>query len=76
MATARPITQERAARIARAQACSHCLEYSFKKLAVKRAPASHAKDLKTHWIVTRTCGVCGQDQELGLDAEGEVVYGG
>lgn len=75
MAT-RGITQERAVRVARAAACSHCQEYSFKKLTVKRAPASHKHDLKTMWIVNRTCGVCGFEQELGIDGTGEVVYGG
>ncbi len=75
MASSKPITHERASRIARAHACPHCLEYSFKKVTIRRAPASHKKDLKTHWIVARVCGVCGLDQELGLDAEGEIVYG-
>lgn len=76
MASPRPITQERAARISRGHACSQCLEYSFKKVTIRRAPASHKRDLKTYWVVTRVCGVCGLDQELGLDAEGEIVYGG
>lgn len=76
MAPERSISEERAGRVARSHACSHCLEYSFKKVSVKRAPPSHRKDLKTAWIVTRTCGVCGLQQELGIDAEGEIVYGG
>lgn len=71
----RAITSERAERIARSIACSHCLEYSFKKLRVKRAPISHKAELKTAWIATRACGVCGQEQEIGLDAFGEVIYG-
>jgi hypothetical protein len=76
MAAIRIITEERAERIARSIACSHCLEYSFKKLRVRRAPPSHKDDLKTVWIATRTCGVCGHEQEIGLDAHGEVIYGG
>lgn len=75
MPASRTITQERAARVARAHACPHCLEYSFKKVSVKRAPSSHKEDLKTVWVVSRVCGVCGLDQELGLDADGEIVYG-
>ena len=76
MSAGRTITQERAERIARSHACPHCLEYSFKKLKVRRAPASHKEELKTVWIAARTCGVCGLEQELGLDAHGEIVYGG
>ena len=76
MPASRPISQDRAGRVARAHACPHCLEYSFKKVTVKRAPASHQADLKTHWVVTRVCGVCGLEQEIGLDTEGDVVYGG
>lgn len=76
MAATKPISQDRAGKVARGHACSHCLEYSFKKVTVKRAPATHMQDLKTYWIVSRVCGVCGLDQELGIDAEGEIVYGG
>jgi hypothetical protein len=25
--------------------------------------------------VTRTCGVCGLDQELALDGDGDILYG-
>lgn len=75
MAPARRISQDRAERIARSLACSHCLEYSFRKLRVRPAPASHKPDLKTVWIASRTCGVCGLEQEIGLDAHGDVIYG-
>lgn len=76
MPAAKAISQDRAGKVARGHACAHCLEYSFKKVAVKRAPATHQDDLKTYWIVNRVCGVCGLDQELGIDADGEIVYGG
>ncbi|MBK8247235.1 MAG: hypothetical protein IPK85_07570 [Gemmatimonadetes bacterium] len=76
MTAPKAISQDRAGKVARGHACAHCLEYSFKKVSVKRAPTTHKKDLKTHWIVTRVCGVCGLDQELGIDSEGEIVYGG
>jgi hypothetical protein len=75
MAASRPISQDRAVRIARAHACTNCLEYSFKKLTVNPAPASHKAELRTLWIVARTCGVCGLEQELGIDRTGEIVYG-
>jgi hypothetical protein len=68
------ITQERAERIARAHACENCGEYSFKKLKVKRASASHEKALGEIWHVSKTCGVCGMEHELGIDAEGDIVY--
>ncbi|MGQ0647389.1 MAG: hypothetical protein ACT4P7_07435 [Gemmatimonadaceae bacterium] len=76
MPIARSISEERAAKIARSHACSHCLEYSFKKITVRKPPASHQKELKTSWLVTRVCGVCGLEQEMGIDAKGEIVYGG
>ena len=68
------ITKARAERIARAHACQRCGEYSYKKLVVKEAPASHAEELSVAWIATLVCGVCGLTQELGIDAEGDVVY--
>jgi hypothetical protein len=71
-----PITQERAERIARGHACDHCGEYSFKKLRVKPAGESHRKALGEIWHVTKTCGVCGMQQEVGIDAEGDIVYAG
>jgi hypothetical protein len=68
------ITQERAERIARGHACDHCGEYSFKKIKVKPASESHHKALGEVWHVTKTCGVCGMLQEVGIDAEGDIVY--
>ena len=70
-----PITRERAERIARSQACENCGEYSYKKLTVKPATPDQ-KDLDALWHVVKTCGVCGLQQELGLDAEGDIVYAG
>lgn len=75
MAAAQPISHDRAVRIARAHSCTNCLEYSFKKLTVAPAPASHKAELRTLWIVTRTCGVCGLEEEIGIDRNGEIVYG-
>lgn len=71
---ARAIDQQRAERIARSHACDRCLEYSFRKLVVKPANAAHRKELSAAWVVTRICGVCGLEQELALDAEGDIIY--
>ncbi len=71
-----PITQPRAERIARGHPCPKCGEYSFKKLKVKRASKAHQQALGEFWHVTKVCGVCGTLDEIGLDAEGEIVYGG
>ena len=71
---AKVITRERAERIARSHACEHCLEYSFKKLTVKPASAEHRKELNAAWHVRRVCGVCGLEQEIGLDSEGDIVF--
>ena len=68
------ITRERAERIVKSHACEHCGEYSYKKLSVKPAGKDLAKELKVAWQAVKTCGVCGLQQEMGLDAEGDVVY--
>ena len=68
------ITRDRAERIARAHACENCGEYSYKKLKVKPATGSITTELPVAWIATKTCGVCGMEQEMGIDEEGEVVY--
>lgn len=70
------ITRERAERIAKAHACSHCNEYSFRKLAVKPAPQGLANELGVVWVVVRTCGVCGVQTELGIQDDGDIVYEG
>ena len=68
------ITRERAERIARAHACEHCQEYSFKKLVVKPSTAAHKAEFNEIWHALKICGVCGLQQEMGIDAEGDVVY--
>lgn len=70
------VTKERVERIARAHACVVCREYSYKKVTVKRASAAHRKDLNVHWEASAICGVCGTENDLGIDAEGNVVYVG
>jgi hypothetical protein len=71
-----PITRERAEFIGRAQACSHCREYNYKKIWVKPATESVAKELHAAWIVRRICGVCELETEMGLDAQGDIVFVG
>ena len=68
------ITQERAERIAKAHACEQCGEYSYKKLKVKLAPQARRTELNEEWIAVKTCGVCGLQAEMGIDADGEIVY--
>jgi hypothetical protein len=50
------------------------LEYSFKKLVVRPSSATQREEQKVAWLIERVCGVCGLQQELALDSEGEVVY--
>ena len=69
-----PIDKARAERIARGHACEHCLEYSFKRLVVKTATASQRKEFQASWLVHRVCVVCGLEQEMALDREGDIVY--
>jgi transcription elongation factor Elf1 len=68
------ITRERAERIARGHACENCGEYTYKKLVVKPAPQSVREELQAVWIATKTCGVCGLQQELGIDEDGDIVF--
>jgi transcription elongation factor Elf1 len=75
VAAIRP-SKERAERIARSHACVRCKEYSWKKLMVKPADPEHRKELNEVWHATLQCGVCGAHQEIGIDAEGDIVYAG
>jgi transcription elongation factor Elf1 len=68
------ITKERAERVAKGHACEHCGEYSYKKLSVKASTASQRKELKESWHALKVCGVCGLEQEMGIDADGEILY--
>lgn len=70
------ITRERAERIAKAHACESCGEYSYKKVSVKPATKAQQEALKVSWQAMKVCGVCGTEQELGIDAEGDIVYVG
>jgi transcription elongation factor Elf1 len=70
------IKRDRAERIARAHACENCGEYSYKKLAVREASAEHRKEFGEVWHAVMECGVCGLRQEMGIDAEGDIVYVG
>lgn len=68
------ISKERAERIAKAHACEHCGEYSYKKVALKAPTAMQRKELKESWHAVKVCGVCGLEQEMGIAADGEIIY--
>jgi hypothetical protein len=70
------ISRERAERIARANACVRCAEYSYRKVSILPPSAALRKEFKEEWHAVLVCGVCGTHQELGIDAEGDVVYVG
>jgi hypothetical protein len=70
------ITRERAERIAKAQPCENCGEYSFKRFVIKPAAEAQRKELGVVWQAAKTCGVCGAVQEVGIDEDGDVVYVG
>lgn len=70
------VTKERAERIARGHACENCGEYTVKKLSVKPASPAITDELKAVWVATKTCGVCGMQQELGIDEDGDIVFAG
>lgn len=68
------ISRDRAERIAKAHACENCGEYSYKKLTIKPATADLRRELNEAWHAVKVCGVCGMQQELGIDDDGEIVY--
>ena len=68
------ISRERAEYIARSHACERCQEYSYKKVAVRAADDEHRQELQVEWNATLICGVCGLHQEIGIDADGDIVY--
>ena len=70
------ITHQRAELIAKAHACENCGEYNYKKLSVKPARRENQKEFKEAWHAVKVCGVCGMEQEMGIDAEGDIVYVG
>ena len=70
------ITRERAERIAKAHACERCGEYSYKRVTVRPASKSQQEALHVAWHATMVCGVCGTEQEVGIDASGDIVYVG
>ena len=70
------IPRERAERIARAHACVRCREYTYRRVVVKPSTASLQEALGEVWHALLVCGVCGTTQELGIDADGDVVYVG
>jgi hypothetical protein len=68
------VTRERAEFIARAHACENCGEYTSKNLVVKAASDAIRDELKVLWIASKTCGVCGRRQELGIDDDGDIIF--
>ena len=70
------ITRERAERIARSHACEQCGEYSYRKLMVKPATPEQQKEFAEVWHAVMVCGVCGMQQEMGIDDDGDIVYVG
>jgi hypothetical protein len=69
-----PINRDRAERIAKAHACENCGEYNYRRLVVKPADAQQLAEFGEVWHVSKVCGVCGMEHEMGIDAEGEIVY--
>jgi transcription elongation factor Elf1 len=70
------ITRDRAERIAKAHACEQCGEYSYKRVAITPASKAQQESLKVMWQAVKVCGVCGAQQELGIAADGDIVYVG
>lgn len=68
------ITRERAERIVKGHACENCREYSYKQVAVKPATKRQQESLGVVWTAEKVCGVCNAHHEMGLSAEGDIVY--
>jgi hypothetical protein len=41
---------------------------------VKPSAPAHKAEFNEVWHVVRICGVCGLHDEMGIDAEGDIVY--
>jgi hypothetical protein len=70
----KPITRERAERIAKAHACENCGEYSYKRVTVKPASKDRQESLGIAWQAEKVCGICNAHLEVGIDEEGDIVY--
>ena len=68
------ITRERAERIAKAHACENCGEYSYKKVSVKPASKREEETLGVAWSAEKICGVCEAHHQMGITADGDIVY--
>ena len=68
------ISQHRAERIARSDACQVCREYSYKKVVVKPATTAQRTEFNEAWHVVAVCGVCGLEREMGIDPDGDIIY--
>ena len=68
------ITRERAERIAKAHACENCGEYSYKKVSVKPASKREEETLGVAWSAEKICGVCNAQHQMGITADGDIVY--
>lgn len=70
------LPKDRAERIAKSHACSHCQEYSYRKLSLREASEALHEELGARWVATKTCGVCGHAGEIGIADDGDIVYEG
>ena len=70
----KPVTRERAERIAKSHACENCGEYSYKRVSVKPAGKDKKETLGVAWTAEKVCGVCGAEHELGIDKDGDIIY--
>jgi hypothetical protein len=68
------ITRERAERIAKAHACENCSEYTYKRVSVRPATQHEKESLGIAWSAEKICGVCEGHHEMGINADGEIVY--
>ena len=67
------VSRERAERIARAQPCPKCGEYTYKKIKL-RAATSVDEITGAAWMAELVCGVCGAHLQLALEADGDVIF--
>lgn len=67
------VSRERAERIARAQPCPRCSEYTYKKLKLRAAePSDHIAGAA--WVGELVCGVCAAHLQLALESDGDVLF--
>jgi hypothetical protein len=68
------ISRDRADKIARSHSCIACREYSWRRILIREPAESLKQEFGEVWHAILVCGVCGLQQEIGIDDDGDILY--